>query len=228
MIFLLLIFNIGRVDVLADGLSVFSYVAAPAVGFLLLVSCLLTFVVLRATVARRESGDWPDLRAIARLFSSLRKETKSLISNSLFKRKEIPGNGITIVVAGGEEDSISNKLKRWFKGVTGQKWNCWPFAPTFLPLQSDHSRIKFKFHGGCTHWLDVSTEFLPPSKRQRGDSFILTSSTNDSSSDGGSSEDLSQGSSSNRGSSPATLVGTSSSSSRDHTSGRDTQPSRNQ
>jgi hypothetical protein len=145
MIFLLLIFNIGRVDVLADGLSVFSYVAAPAVGFPLLVSCLLTFVVLGATVARRESGDWPDLRAIARLFSSLRKETKSLISNSLFKRKGIPGKGITIVVAGGEENSISNKLKRWFEGVTGQKWNCWPFAPTFLPLQSDHSRIKFKF-----------------------------------------------------------------------------------
>ncbi|KAN0102199.1 hypothetical protein V8E51_012709 [Hyaloscypha variabilis] len=144
MIFLLLIFNIGRVDVLADGLSVFSYVAAPAVGFPLLVSCLLTFVVLPATVARRESGDWPDLRAIARLFSSLRKETKSLISNSLFKRKEIPGNGITIVVA-GEEDSISNKLKRWFEGVTGQKWNSWPFAPTFLPLQSDHSRINLKF-----------------------------------------------------------------------------------
>jgi hypothetical protein len=22
--------------------------------------------------------------------------------------------------------------------------NCWPFAPTFIPLQSDHSRIKFK------------------------------------------------------------------------------------
>jgi hypothetical protein len=211
-----------------------------------IISYFALFTLLWVLDIRGGQPTYSKLHVIAQWLSVSSQKMKSSISDSL-KAKRIYQQKNDIIVAGGEEHSIGNKLKLWVEDTTGQRWDWWPFAPRFLLLRSDQARIKFQCVSflfdvlmkvlfkanfwqsrGCIHWLDVLKSSLPPSKTHRGDSFNLKTLTSNSSSSEGSNDDFSQSVPSDQETSFVTSDGKSTPSPEESTIEGDMQDSRGQ